>query len=129
MAAPWFISESQFKEKVESEKELNRIYNWAEVDQSVVYNILSIEVKDSEDYDNVYIGTFQDKYLEIIRVWLTSILVKDLRLNRKPTERAYIICLGQERFKKTKRFNKYELTYEEAGVLTPIFEDEISPKP
>ena len=122
--ADWFISEEAFKTQASLKREADKVLNWFELEEDIIYTITSIGVRESEEYGTCYILDLADRQDNTTRVWAPSRLIKELKEKRKPKERAFIVSLGKEQFKK-KSLNKYDLIFKETKEIITLFDDEV----
>lgn len=109
MASNWFVTEEDFKEQVDARREANKIHTWDELAEGVIFAITRIQQVHSTKYSKeCYILHLKDREENTLRVWSPSKLINDLKETRKPTERPFIVSLGQMKFKK-KTFNQFDL--------------------
>ena len=124
--AEWFISEERFKSKVDTQKEADAVTPWTEIPIGKVYNIAKIieARKDTGESPEIFhILVLEDRFSDSIKAYAPRRLIRAIREQRKPTERAFLVCLGQGKYKKKYPINNYDLTFEDAGKQINIFED------
>ena len=124
--AEWFISEAKFKKKVDEQKEADCVTPWVDIPIGKVYNISKIieaRKQTGQGTDIFHILTLQDKFLDTIKAYAPRRLIRAIKEKRKSTERVFLVCLGQGKYKKQYPINNYDVTYEEAGEIVNIFED------
>ena len=124
--ADWFISEEKFKSKVDHQKEVDAVTPWVKIPIGKVYNITKIieARKDTGQGSEIFhILVLEDRFLDCIKAYAPRRLIRTIRDKRKSTERVFIVCLGQGKYKQQYPINNYDITYEEAGKIIDIFED------
>ena len=122
MASNWFVTEEAFKEQADVQREANRIHTWEELAEGVIFAIIRIKQVHSSKFNKLcYILHLTDREENKIRVWSPSKLITDLE-KKKPTDRPFIVSLGQAKYKK-KTFNQFDLVLQEAGEEIKLFDD------
>ena len=111
MAKRSFISKQEFDEKVKIQKKEFQVKRWADIEESIIYLIDTIEEKYSVKYGECYILHIEDDKGKIDKVWAPSRLVTQIRERRKSDEIPYFVSLGQEVLNKNKTINRFELTF------------------
>ena len=127
MAGGRFISKELFTKKAEERRESEKLTDWVDLSQNIIYKIISLEQRDSKEYGICYITNLTDSAGRTERVWAPKKLVADLREKRKPNESAFILSLGQVKYDKAKKENKFDLSFQEEQERVCLFEDEEFP--
>ena len=122
MASNWFVSEEAFKAQADNERDAKTVHSWEKLEEGIIFAIIRIQDVFSTKYNtDCYILHLTDREENSICVWAPRKLITDLR-KRKPTERPFIVSLGQGKFRK-KTFNKYDLVLREAGEEIKLFDN------
>ena len=119
-----FISKELFRKKAEERRDSEKLTDWVDLSQEIIYKIISLEQRESKDYGVCFIANLVDSAGRKERVWAPRKLVADLRDKRKPNEIPYILSLGQVKYDKTKKENKFDLSFQEDEGRIYIYEDE-----
>ena len=127
MPHSWFISRGLFKENI---NEKRKILTWTELPTDTIYCITIITVKENPDFKVGYTFVLhvEDNDEKRLRFYGTMRLVNEIIEKRIETQRVYMISLGQERFQKTKLSNNYDSSFEEAGKIIEIIDNETKSK-
>ena len=122
MASNWFVSEEAFKAQADNERDAKTVHSWEKLEEGIIFAIIRIQDVFSTKYNtDCYILHLTDREENSICVWAPRKLITDLR-KRKPTERPFIVSLGQGKFRK-KTFNNYDLVLREAGEEIKLFDN------
>ena len=94
-----FINKSVFESKAKRRREEEKVLNWAELSQNVIYRINEVEVIEGGKYGTSYILFLVDIDNTKVKVWGSKKLISDLE-RKESHDIPYIISLGQEPYGK-----------------------------
>ena len=123
--ADWFITEEAFKTKVDAQKEAEAITQWVDIPNGKLFNIEKIietRIERQGEIEEFHILILQDKFLDTIKTYAPRRLIRMIKDKRKPTERVFITCMGQGKYKKKYPINNFDITYQDAGKNITLFE-------
>ena len=115
-----FINKSVFEIKAKRRREEEKVLNWAELTQNVIYRINKVEVIEGGKYGTSYILFLVDIDNSKVKVWASKKLISDLE-QKESYDIPYIISLGQEPYGKSKTINLYDLVFEKGDKVISLF--------
>ena len=115
-----FINKSVFEIKAKRRREEEKVLNWAELPQNVIYRINEVEVIEGGKYGTSYILFLVDIDNTKVKVWASKKLISDLE-RKESHDIPYIISLGQEPYGKSKTINLYHLVFEKGDKIISLF--------
>ena len=115
-----FINKSVFEIKAKRRREEEKVLNWAELTQNVIYRINEVEVIEGGKYGTSYILFLVDIDNSKVKVWASKKLISDLE-RKESHDIPYIISLGQEPYGKSKTINLYDLVFEKGDKILSLF--------
>ena len=115
-----FINKSVFESKAKRRREEEKVLNWSELLQNVIYRINKVEVIEGGKYGTSYILFLVDIDNTKVKVWSSKKLVNELE-RKEAYDIPYIVSLGQEPYGKTKTINLYDLVFEKGDQVIPLF--------
>ena len=115
-----FINKSVFEIKAKRRREEEKVLNWAELPQDVIYRINEVEVIEGGKYGTSYILFLVDIDNTKVKVWASKKLISDLE-RKESHDIPYIISLGQEAYGKSKTINLYDLVFEKGDKILSLF--------
>ena len=115
-----FINKSVFEIKAKRRREEEKVLNWAELPQNVIYRINEVEVIEGGKYGTSYILFLVDIDNTKVKVWASKKLISDLE-RKESHDIPYIISLGQEPYGKSKTINLYDLVFEKGDKILSLF--------
>ena len=115
-----FINKSVFEIKAKRRREEEKVLNWAELPQNVIYRINEVEVIEGGKYGTSYILFLVDIDNTKVKVWASKKLISDLE-RKESHDIPYIISLGQEPYGKSKTINLYDLVFEKGEEIISLF--------
>ena len=115
-----FINKSVFEIKAKRRREEEKVLNWAELTQNVIYRINKVEVIEGGKYGTSYILFLVDIDNSKVKVWASKKLISDLE-QKESYDIPYIISLGQEPYGKSKTINLYDLVFEKGDKILSLF--------
>ena len=115
-----FINKSVFESKAKRRREEEKILNWSELLQNVIYRINKVEVIEGGKYGTSYILFLVDIDNTKVKVWSSKKLVNELE-RKEAYDIPYIVSLGQEPYGKTKTINLYDLVFEKGDKILSLF--------
>ena len=115
-----FINKSVFEIKAKRRREEEKVLNWAELPQNVIYRINEVEVIEGGKYGTSYILFLVDIDNTKVKVWGSKKLISDLE-RKESHDIPYIISLGQEAYGKSKTINLYDLVFEKGDKILSLF--------
>ena len=115
-----FINKSVFEIKAKRRREEEKVLNWAELSQNVIYRINEVEVIEGGKYGTSYILYLVDIDNTKVKVWASKKLISDLE-RKESYDIPYIISLGQEPYGKSKTINLYDLVFEKGDKILSLF--------
>ena len=115
-----FINRSLFESKAKRRREEEKVLDWSELSQNVVYQITKVEVIEGGEYGMSYILFLADIDNNKVKVWASKKLISELQ-RKEPYDIPYIISLGQEPYGKTKTINLYDLAFEKEEEILSLF--------
>ena len=115
-----FINKSVFEIKAKRRREEEKVLNWAELTQNVIYRINKVEVIEGGKYGTSYILFLVDIDNSKVKVWASKKLISDLE-RKESHDIPYIISLGQEPYGKSKTINLYDLVFEKGDKILSLF--------
>ena len=110
--------------KAEERRESEKLTDYKDLCQETIYKIVSLEQRESKEFGVCYLTNLIDSSGRKERIWAPKKLISDLREKRKPNETAYFLSLGQVRYDKQKKENKFDLSFQEGKDTVYLFEDE-----
>ena len=111
-----FINKSLFQSKAKRRREEEKVLNWSELSQNVIYRIKEVEVIKGGKYGTSYILYLIDIDNTKVKVWASKKLINELE-RKESYNIPYIISLGQEPYGKTKTINLYDLVLKKERKL------------
>ena len=115
-----FINKSVFEIKAKRRREEEKVLNWSELSQNVIYRINEVEVIEGGKYGTSYILFLVDIDNSKVKVWASKKLISDLE-RKESHDIPYIISLGQEAYGKSKTINLYDLVFEKGDKIISLF--------
>ena len=115
-----FINKSVFERKAKRRREEEKVLNWSELLQNVIYRINTVEVIEGGKYGTSYILFLVDIDNTKVKVWSSKKLVNELE-RKEAYDIPYIVSLGQEPYRKTKTINLYDLVFEKGDQVISLF--------
>ena len=115
-----FINKSVFEIKAKRRREEEKVLNWAELPQNVIYRINEVEVIEGGKYGTSYILFLVDIDNTKAKVWASKKLISELQ-RKQSHDIPYIISLGQEAYGKSKTINLYDLVFEKGDKILSLF--------
>ena len=115
-----FINKSVFEIKAKRRREEEKVLNWSELSQNVIYRINEVEVIEGGKYGTSYILYLVDIDNTKVKVWGSKKLISDLE-RKESHDIPYIISLGQEPYGKSKTINLYDLVFEKGDKILSLF--------
>ena len=115
-----FINKSVFESKAKRRREEEKVLNWSELLQNVIYRINKVEVIEGGKYGTSYILFLVDIDNTKVKVWGSKKLVNELE-RKEAYDIPYIVSLGQEPYGKTKTINLYDLVFEKGDKILSLF--------
>ena len=123
MASNWFVTEEDFKKQADEQREADRVRTWDELEEGVIFAITRIQQFYSTKFNKTcYILHLTDREENTIRVYSPSKLITDLKEKRTPTDRPFIVSLGQEQYGK-KTLNKFDLVLRDGQEELKLFDE------
>ena len=115
-----FINKSVFESKAKRRREEEKVLNWSELLQNVIYRMNKVEVIEGGKYGTSYILFLVDIDNTKVKVWGSKKLVNELE-RKEAYDIPYIVSLGQEPYGKTKTINLYNLVFEKRDKVISLF--------
>ena len=115
-----FINKSVFESKAKHRREEEKVLNWSELLQNVIYRINKVEVIEGGKYGTSYILFLVDIDNTKVKVWGSKKLVNELE-RKEAYDIPYIVSLGQKPYGKTKTINLYDLVFEKGDQVISLF--------
>ena len=115
-----FINKSVFESKAKRRREEEKVLNWSELLQNVIYRINKVEVIEGGKYGTSYILFLVDIDNTKVKVWGSKKLINELE-RKEAYDIPYIVSLGQEPYGKTKTINLYDLVFEKGDKIVSLF--------
>ena len=115
-----FINRSLFESKAKRRREEEKVLDWSELSQNIVYQITKVEVIKGGEYGTSYILFLVNIENTKVKVWGSKILISELQ-RKEAYDIPYMISLGQEPYGKTKTINLYDLVFEKGEKIISLF--------
>ena len=97
-----FINKSVFENKAKRRREEEKVLNWSELSQNVIYRIKEVEVIEGGKYGTSYILFLIDIDNTKVKVWASKKLISELE-RKESYDIPYIVSLGQEPYGKLRQ--------------------------
>ena len=123
-----FINTSVFQSKAKCRREEQKILNWSELPQNLIYQITEVEVVEGSRYGTSYILFLADIENTKVKVWGSKKLISELR-RKEAKDIPYITSLGQQPHGNNKTINIYDLVFEEGEEILSLFTSSSSSPP
>ena len=115
-----FINRSLFESKAKRRREEEKVLDWSELSQNIVYQITKVEVIKGGEYGTSYILFLVNIENTKVKVWGSKLLISELQ-RKEAYDIPYMISLGQESYGKTKTINLYDLVFEKGEKIISLF--------
>ena len=115
-----FINTSVFESKAKRRREEQKILNWSELSQNLIYQITEVEVVEGSRYGTSYILFLADIDNNKVKVWGSKKLISELR-RKEAYDIPYMISLGQESYGEMKPINLYDLVFKKGEKIISLF--------
>ena len=115
-----FINRSLFESKAKRRREEEKVLDWSELSQNVVYQITKVEVIEGGEYGTSYILFLVNIENTKVKVWGSKILISELQ-RKKAYNIPYMISLGQESYGETKPIDLYDLVFKKGEKIISLF--------
>ena len=115
-----FINRSLFESKAKRRREEEKVLDWSELSQNIVYQITKVEVIKGGEYGTSYILFLVNIENTKVKVWGSKLLISELQ-RKEAYDIPYMISLGQEPYGKTKMINLYDLVFEKGEKIISLF--------
>ena len=115
-----FIKKSDFESRAKHRGEEDKVLNWSELSENVIYRITEVEVLEDGPYGPSYLLHMSDKDNNKVRAWGSKKLIRDLK-TKKENDIPYIQSQGQKSYGKGKTINDYDLAFEEGEEIISLF--------
>ena len=115
-----FINKSIFESQAKRRGEKDKVLNWSELSQDVIYRITEVEVLDDGPFGRSYILYMSDRDNNKVKAWGSRQLIRDLRC-KTDYDIPYIQSRGQRSFGMGKTINVYDLAFEKGEEIISLF--------
>ena len=115
-----FINKSIFESQAKRRGEKDKVLNWSELSQDVIYRITEVEVLDDGPFGRSYILYMSDRDNNKVKAWGSRQLIRDLR-RKTDYDIPYIQSQGQRPFGMGKIINVYDLAFEKGEEIISLF--------
>ena len=115
-----FINKSIFESEAKRRREEDKVLNWSELPENIIYRITEVEVLEDGPYGTSYILFLVDKDNTKVKAWASKKLARDLQ-RKEEYDIPYIISLGQKPYGKGKTINLYDLVFEKGEEIISLF--------
>ena len=115
-----FINKSLFESEAKRRREEDKVLNWSELPENIIYRITEVEVLEDGPYGTSYILFLVDKDNTKVKAWASKKLARDLQ-RKEEYDIPYIISLGQKPYGKGKTINLYDLAFEKGEEIISLF--------
>ena len=120
-----FIKKSDFESQAKRRREEDKVLNWSELPENVIYRITEVEVLEDGPYGTSYILYMSDIDNNNVKAWGSRKLMCDLK-SKEEYDIPYIQSQGQKSYGKGKTINVYDLAFDKGEEIISLF---ISPSP
>ena len=120
-----FIKKSIFESQAKRRGEKDKVLNWSELSENVIYRITEVEVVEDGPFGTSYILYMSDRDNNKVKAWGSRQLIRDLKC-KEEYDIPYIQSQGQKPFGIGKTINVYDLAFEKGEEIISLF---ISPSP
>ena len=111
-----FLTQEAFEAKVEAEKQEHLVTSWCDLERKV-YQIILIEEKFSEKYGPCFLGSVIDKSGERERIWLPSLMLRNIEENKSEKKDIFFVPNGQKKLSKVKSVNLFDIVFQDGKKL------------
>ena len=113
-----FINKSLFESEAKRRREEDKVLNWSELPENIIYRITEVEVVEGGQYGTSYILFLVDINNTKVKAWASKKLARELQ-RKEEYDIPYIISLGQKPYGKGKTINLYDLAFERGeGIIS-----------
>ncbi len=118
------MSQEIFEKQVEEERELNLVTSWTDLPKSVIYKIILIEEKFSEDHGECFLANIHDNKNESYKIWLPARMIKLILEKREEYKDVYFMSNGQRKISKIKKINDFDIVFENGKkIISDLFQN------
>ena len=114
-----FIEKSTFESQAKRRREEDKVLNWSELSQDVIYRITEVEVLEDGPYGTSYLLYMSDIDNNKVKAWASKKLIRDLQ-RKEEYDIPYMISLGQKPYGKGKTINLYDLAFEKGEEIISL---------
>ena len=115
-----FINKSVFESKAKRRREEEKVLNWSELSENIIYRITEVEVVEGGQYGTSYILFLVDINNTKVKAWASKKLIRELQ-RKEAYDIPYMISLGQKPYGKAKTINLYDLVFEKGEEIISLF--------
>ena len=120
-----FIKKSDFESQAKCRREEDKVLNWSELSQDIIYRITEVEVLEDGPYGTSYIMYMSDIDHNKVKAWGSRKLIRDLK-SKEEYDIPYVQSQGQKSYGRGKTINVYDLLFEKGVEIISLF---MSPSP
>ena len=115
-----FIKKSTFESQAKRRREEDKVLNWSELPENVIYRNTEVEVLEDGPYGTSYIMYMSDIDNNKVKAWGSRKLIRDLK-SKEEYDIPYIQSQGQKSYGKGKTINVYDLAFEKGEEIISLF--------
>ena len=115
-----FINKSLFESAAKRRREEDKVLNWADLSENIIYRITEVEVIEDGPYGTSYILFMVDRDNNKVKAWSSKKLIRELQ-RKEEYDIPYIVSLGQKPYGKGKTINLYDLAFEKGEEIISLF--------
>ena len=115
-----FINKSLFESEAKRRREEDKVLNWSELLENIIYRITEVEVIEDGPYGTSYILFLVDINKTKVKAWGSKKLIRDLQ-RKEAYNIPYMISLGQKPYGKGKTIHLYDLVFEKGEEIISLF--------
>ena len=115
-----FINKSLFESAAKRRREEDKVLNWADLSENIIYRITEVEVVEGGQYGTSYILYMSDRDNNKVKAWGSRQLIRDLKC-KEEYDIPYIQSQGQKPLGIGKTINVYDLAFEKGEEIISLF--------
>ena len=115
-----FIKKSDFESQAKRRREEDKVLNWSELPENIIYRITEVEVLEDGPYGTSYLLYMSDIDNNKVKAWGSRKLIRDLK-SKEEYDIPYIQSQGQKPFGIGKTINVYDLAFEKGEEIISLF--------
>ena len=114
-----FINKCLFESEAKRRREEDKVLNWSELPENIIYRITEVEVLEDGPYGTSYILFLVDRDNTKVKAWASKKLARNLQ-RKEEYDIPYIISLGQKPYGKGRMINLYDLAFERGEEIISL---------